>query len=172
MTADIVFTNTSDKITIRSRYLGLDVFGQLKMETDIRGTLPSLASDARVEYGDHEELYTKTQPGTIVSQSSRSYRIVGESNKGYPFTQSIVIDYKSCEFAPDYGEHDTVRLKFSRGLTSYEDNEHIIRFAMNTKIAPLELEDPCIQGRSQCGDHSSCFVEGDDFKCVCNPGYD
>ncbi|XP_012258472.2 nidogen isoform X1 [Athalia rosae] len=172
MTADIVFTNTGDKITIRSRYLGLDVFGQLKMEAEIRGSLPEMAEDARVEYEDHEELYTKTQPGTILSQSSRSYKLIGDTPEvDYPFTQSIVINYQRCEYAPDDGKEDTVRLKFSRGLTSYEAREQIIRFAMNTKVAPLEEEDPCIQGRTHCGDHSSCIVEGDSYKCVCNPGY-
>jgi hypothetical protein len=32
-------------------------------------------------------------------------------------------------------------------------------------------EDPCRSGRSKCGEHSSCLVEGDTFKCVCNPGW-
>ncbi|XP_046738745.1 nidogen isoform X3 [Diprion similis] len=171
MTASIIFTNTSDNVTIFSRYLGLDVFGQLKMEANIRGSLPHLAPDARIEYEDHDELYTKTQPGTIISQSNRSYKLIGESGIEHPFTQSIVITYQPCEYAPNEGEGNTVRLKFSRGLISYEAREQIIRFAMNTKVAPLEEEDPCIEGRSHCGDHSSCIVEGDNYKCVCIPGY-
>lgn len=140
------------------------------MQAEITGSLPYLDEDARIEYDDHEELYTRTQPGTILSQSSRYYRLIGETDIEFPFTQSLVITYQRCDYAPDNEGDDTVRLKFSRGLTSYESKEKIIRFAMNTKVARLEEEDPCIEGRSLCGDHSSCIVEGDDYKCVCNPG--
>ncbi|XP_046419384.1 nidogen isoform X1 [Neodiprion fabricii] len=171
MTASMIFTNTGDNVTITSRYLGLDVFGQLKMETNIRGSLPYFAPEARIEYEDHDELYTKTQPGTIISQTNRSYKLIGESGIEHPFTQSIAITYQPCQYAPNEGEENTVRLKFSRGLISYEAKEQIIRFAMNTKVAPLEEEDPCIKGKFHCGNHSSCIVEGDDYKCICNPGY-
>lgn len=31
--------------------------------------------------------------------------------------------------------------------------------------------DPCEKGRASCGENSACLVEGDSYRCVCNPGY-
>ncbi|XP_012271445.1 nidogen-2 isoform X2 [Orussus abietinus] len=169
-TSELSFTPSGEHLTIRSRYMGLDVFGQLKMEADIKGTIPVLAQDARIDYGDHEEPYTRVQPGTIRSQTTRTYKIIGESDVEHSFNQDQIIVFEECPYEPG-PEEDTTRLKFSRGVTTFEARESIIRFAMNSKVAPLEEEDPCIQGRSSCGVHSSCVVDGDEFKCVCNPGY-
>lgn len=171
-TAELVFPSTGDKVTIRSNYLGLDVFGQLKMEADIKGSVPHLERDTQVDYGDYDELYTRTQAGVIRAQSERTCKLSrgGGDEREIVFMLDQIISYQECPygiFDPDDG---TTRLKFSRGITTYEATEGIIRFAVNTKITPLEEEDPCIQGRQTCGDHSSCVVDGDSFKCVCNTG--
>lgn len=170
-TAELLFPSTGDKVTIRSNYLGLDVFGQLKMEAEIKGTLPQLTRDTRVDYGDYDELYTRAQAGVIRAQSDRicKLNIEGEERE-LSFTQDETIVYNECLFLNVNPEDDTTRLKFFRGVTTYEATEGIIRFAVNTKVTPLEEEDPCIQGRETCTDHSSCVVDGDSFKCVCNPG--
>ncbi|XP_034945839.1 nidogen isoform X2 [Chelonus insularis] len=168
-TAELVF-GTGERITIKSTYLGLDVFGQLKMEADIQGTLPQLPREAKVDYGDHDELYTLSQRGSIRSHSNRFYKLNGDSTE-YPFTLDQSIMYHDCPYDTSTPVDETTKLKFSRGLTTYESREGILRFAMNTKITPLEEEDPCIQGRATCSDHSSCVVDGDDFRCVCNTGY-
>ncbi|XP_063989907.1 nidogen isoform X2 [Diachasmimorpha longicaudata] len=168
-TAELVFDSTGSRITIRSIYLGLDVFGQLKMEADIQGTLPTLPPDSRVDYGDYEEVYTSNRRGALRSHSSRKYKLSGNPTE-YPFSVDQTITYQDCTHVKSSGDN-TTKLKFSRGLTTYEAREGIIRFAMNSKMTPLEEEDPCIQGRETCGEHSSCVVDGDDFRCVCNTGY-
>ncbi|GFX86414.1 nidogen-1 [Trichonephila clavipes] len=33
------------------------------------------------------------------------------------------------------------------------------------------VDDPCKEGRQQCGPNSNCVVEGDSFRCVCSQGY-
>ncbi|XP_014478375.1 PREDICTED: nidogen-2 isoform X2 [Dinoponera quadriceps] len=171
-TAELDFPSTGDKVTIRSNYLGLDVFGQLKMEADIKGTLPYLETNTSVDYGDYDELYTRAQPGVIRTESERTCKLSYNGNeREISFTQDQIITYQECPHAIFDPEDDTTRLKFSRGLTSYEAPEGIIRFAVNTKITPLEEEDPCIQGQETCGIHSSCVVDGDSFKCVCHTGY-
>ncbi|XP_070519131.1 nidogen isoform X2 [Cardiocondyla obscurior] len=172
-TAELNFPSTGDKVTIRSNYLGLDVFGQLKMEAEITGRLPHLERDTKVEYGDYDELYTRAQPGLIRSQSERTCKLSrgGGDEREMTFKLDQIISYQECPYAVFDPEDDTTRLKFFRGVTAYEGTEGIIRFAVNTKTTPLEEEDPCIQGRQTCGDHSSCVVDGDSFKCVCNAGY-
>lgn len=169
-TAELVFTQTNDRVIIKSTYLGLDVFGQLKMEADIQGNLPRLPADARVDYGDHDELYTQNQRGNIRSHSNRFYKLNGETNE-HPFTLDQSIMYHDCPYDASTPAEETMRLKFSRGLTTFESREGILRFAMNTKMTQMEEEDPCIQGRATCGAYSSCVVDGDEFRCVCNSGY-
>ncbi|XP_072765184.1 nidogen isoform X3 [Anoplolepis gracilipes] len=172
-TAELVFPSTGDKVTIRSNYLGLDVFGQLKMEADIKGTVPHLERDTRMDCGDFDELYTRAQSGVIRAQSERTCKLLhGDGDeREIAFTLDQIISYQECPYGIFDPEDDTTRLKFFRGVITYEATEGIIRFAINTKITPLEEEDPCIQGRQTCGDHSSCVIDGDSFKCVCNTGY-
>ncbi|XP_031368253.1 nidogen isoform X4 [Apis dorsata] len=171
-TAELTFPSTGDKVTIRSNYLGLDVFGQLKMQAQIEGTLPQLGRDTDLDYGDYDELYTRVQTGVIRSRAERICKLTeGGESRELDFIQDETIYYNECPYLTVEPEDDTTRLKFFRGVTTYEATEGIIRFAVNTKVAPLEEEDPCIQGRETCGDHSSCVVDGDSFKCVCNPGY-
>lgn len=31
--------------------------------------------------------------------------------------------------------------------------------------------DPCLAGRSQCTEYSSCVVDNESFRCICNPGF-
>lgn len=172
-TAELSFPSTGDVATIRSKYLGLDVFGQLKMEAEISGTVPNLERDTKVDYGDYDELYTRAQPGLIRSQSERTVKITRAGDDGereIAFNLDQTINYQECPYAMFDPDEDTTRLKFFRGITNYEDTEGIIRFAVNTKTTPLEEEDPCIEGRKTCGAHSSCVVDGDSFRCVCNPG--
>lgn len=65
-----------------------------------------------------------------------------------------------------------MKIKFSSGQISYENKEGIARIALTAKVTPLEMENPCIQGKHTCMAHSSCVVEEDDFKCVCDAGYE
>lgn len=170
-TTDITFTTTGDKVKIQSNFMGLDVFGQLKLEVEIMGSVPKLPSTARVDFIDYDEVYTKSSPGTIRAHQTRTNKLIS-GNSDYPFTQDQLIVYQECPYMPFKSQGESARFKFSRGVVNYEATEGIVRFAVNTKVAPLEEEDPCVQGRASCGQHSSCVVEGDEFRCICNPGYD
>ncbi|XP_069687047.1 nidogen [Periplaneta americana] len=167
-TADITFPQSGHKVTIRQHYYGLDVFDQLRMDTEIRGTLPTIAIGKRIQIADYEEQYTSTSPGLILSQSSLKFQLDGTPVDN-PFSIEQVIRYNECQFSPK--NISTFRLKVTRNFISYEAHEKIIRYAMTNKVTPLGDEDPCRTGRSKCGEHSSCLVEGDTFRCVCNPGY-
>lgn len=167
-TADITFPQTGHKVTIRQLYFGLDVFDQLRMEAEIRGTLPTIPIGKKIQIGDYEEQYTRTAPGLILSQSSLKFQLDG-SPVDNPFNVEQVIRYSECLYSPK--NVSTYRLKVARNFISYESREKIIRYAMTNKVTPLGDEDPCRSGRSKCGEHSSCLVEGDTFRCVCNPGY-
>lgn len=49
-TATLTFLNTSQIVKIKQKYLGLDVFDQLRLEADIEGDIPSLPEEAKVNY--------------------------------------------------------------------------------------------------------------------------
>ncbi|XP_051169856.1 nidogen isoform X3 [Leptopilina boulardi] len=168
-TAELRFSSSGHEVTIRSYFMGQDVFGQLKVNVEVKGTIPQLENDARIEFTDYDELLTRVNSGSIRSNSEKIYKLIGIAGD-YKYTLDQIFTYSECLYASQ-AEQETTRLKFSRGVITYEGREGIIRYAMNSKIAPLEEEDPCIQGRSTCSEHSSCIVDGDDFKCVCNPGF-
>lgn len=167
-TADVTFPATGHKVTIRQNYFGLDVFDQLRMETEIHGTLPTIPVGKKIQIGDYGEQYTRTAPGLIVSHSSLKFQWDGNPLDNL-FNVEQVIRYSECIYSPK--NISTYRLKVARNFISYEAREKIIRYAMTSKVTPLSDEDPCKSGRSKCGEHSSCLTEGDSFRCVCNPGY-
>lgn len=62
-TADITFQDTGDKITVIQRYSGLDVFDQLRMDAQVRGSLPIIPRDLKLQLADYEEQYTSSERG-------------------------------------------------------------------------------------------------------------
>lgn len=49
-TSTITYLNTSQVVKVSQKFLGLDVFDQLKVEINIEGDIPTLPPDARVSY--------------------------------------------------------------------------------------------------------------------------
>lgn len=171
-TVVIAFPNTNQKVLVRQKYLGLDVFDQLRIEVDIQGELPILPEDSKVTINEYQEQYTLTKPGVVQSTSAHihTYKDLDGNDvvTQYTVDQSIVFDY--CKHDP-IPEGSTWRLKVGRNFISYEAREQIIRFGLSNKISPLGDFDPCEEGRSTCGPNSACVVENDSFRCVCNPGF-
>jgi len=66
-TADITFPATGHKVTIHQSYFGLDVFDQLRMAAEIRGTIPAIPVGKKIQIGDYGEQYTRTAPGMYVT---------------------------------------------------------------------------------------------------------
>nr|CAD7444676.1 unnamed protein product [Timema bartmani] len=174
-TADISFPLTGNDVVIRQRYLGLDVFDQLKMEAEIQGSLPTIPLGTKIQIPDYEEQYTRTEPGVMVAKSSLIYRLDGVPVDN-PFTVEQTVRFSECPHVPL--NVTTVRLKVARNFISYEGRESIIRYAMTDKVTlssgrehDRQDFDPCKEGRSKCGEHSFCRVEGNSFSCACNQGF-
>ncbi|XP_028136673.1 nidogen [Diabrotica virgifera virgifera] len=170
--ATVTFLNTSQTVRLKQKYLGLDVFDQLRLEADIQGDIPLLPDESRVSIDEYQEEYTRTAPGVIQMTSQRVLRVLNpkgdETVQYYTVDQNFVFDY--CKFA-NISVGDTWKLKVGKNFISYESREQIIRFGLSNKITPLGDFDPCEEGRSQCSQNSACVVDNDSFRCVCNPGY-
>ena len=170
-TADIWFPATGDRVTVNQEYLGHDVFDQITLETDVRGSLPVILAGIKLEITDYDEQYTLVEPGHIRSESTRTFtnKVTGEK---YEQKVSQSFTFNTCRFAPPAIDAITPStLKVSKNYLGYEVRENIVRYGMSNKIYPLGEEDPCIVGRNSCGPHSSCVVQGNSFACVCETGF-
>lgn len=170
-TADVFFPSTGDRVKINQEYQGHDVFDQVILDADIRGTVPVILNGAKLELTEYEEQYSFIEPGLIRSESTRTFtnKLTGER---YDQKVSQTFTFIACRFAPPTEEDSTpLTLKVAKTYLGYEVKENIVRYGMSNKITPLGQEDPCIQGRSYCGENSICVVQGDSFRCVCQSGY-
>lgn len=137
-TAIITFTNTNHKVLIRQKYLGLDVFDQLRLEVEIQGELPHLPEEAKVTINEYQEQYTLTKPGVVQSSSSHIHTYTDIDGKEvvtpYTIDQTFIFDYCKYDAVP---VDSTWRLKVGRNFISYESREQIIRFGLSNKVTPL-----------------------------------
>lgn len=132
-TANINFNGVS--IIVRHRYLGLDVFDQMKLEVDIQGNIPVISDQAKVDLMDFEEQFTITKPGVILSQATHSF-IHGENREELRYKIDHMIEYTFCKYA-DAPQSSSWKMKDSKNYINYEKREQILRFGMSTKAAPL-----------------------------------
>lgn len=170
-TAEVFFPSTGDRVTINQEYQGHDVFDQVILDADIRGTVPAILSGTKLELTEYEEHYSFTEPGLIRSESSRTFtnKVTDER---YEQKVSQTFTFNACRFSPPSDEDSTpLTLRVAKTYLGYEIKDNIVRYGMSNKITPLGQEDPCIQGRNYCGEHSVCVVQADSFRCVCQSGF-
>ncbi|XP_013179565.1 PREDICTED: nidogen-1 [Papilio xuthus] len=169
--ADIFFPDTGDRLTVYQEYLGHDVFDQITLEADVRGTIPVVAPGTKLDISEYEEQYTLVELGVLRSDSSRTFtnKVTGEK---YEQRVSQTFTFNSCRYHPP-SEDDTTSstLKVAKNYLGYESRENIVRYGTSNKIVALGKEDPCIEGKNSCGPHSTCVVQGDTFACVCQSGF-
>ncbi|KAL0266614.1 UNVERIFIED_CONTAM: hypothetical protein PYX00_009108 [Menopon gallinae] len=167
-TATITYPQTGHQLVLRQKFTGLDVFQQLQMSADIKGDVPNIPIGSKIIIKDYDEQYTKLGPGSLLAVSTLIFQLEGVMiDNTYRIEQNI--QYSECEQSPV--AESPFKLRVARNYIGYEE-ENIIRYAMNNKVTPIGVdEDPCREGKSQCGRYSTCLAEGDTFRCVCNPGY-
>lgn len=137
-TATITFLNSSKQIIIKQKYLGLDVYDQLRLETDVNGELPHIPANAHVEINEYTEDYTMSSPGVLLSTSTHHLSYFNEENEEerlhYTVDQSFLFDY--CKYEPQ-PTGTTWKLKVGRNYIKYEGKDQIVRFGISNKIVPI-----------------------------------
>ncbi|KAI9561912.1 hypothetical protein GHT06_012874 [Daphnia sinensis] len=170
-TTTMDFPQSGHRVVIEQRFHGVDVFNYLRMSIHVFGTVPSIPHGSKIEISDYEEEHHKTGLGEFRSASRRAFRIEG-SSLDIPFSVDHVIHFEECPFA-SLDNTTVLKLKVARNFVTYDARELIVRFAMTTKISPLqETEDPCLKGQASCVPNSVCIAEKDTFRCVCSKGYE
>lgn len=170
-TADVFFPSTKDRVTINQEFLGHDVFDQITLDSDIRGTVPFLPTGTKLELAEYEESFSFVEAGLIRSESTRIFvnKITGEK---YNQVVTQTFSFNPCRFAPPLEEDIApITLRISKNYLGYETRDNIVRYGSSNKISPLGQEDPCVEGRNTCGPHSTCLVTGSSFTCVCQTGF-
>lgn len=135
--ATIFFTNTSQKVNVRQKFLGLDVFDQLRLETDVQGEIPILPEDSQISISEYQEQYTLTAPGIVQSSSSHffTYDAHGQQvTQLYRVDQNFMFNFCKFEHTP---VGTTWRLKVGRNFIAFDKKERIIRYGLSNKIGPL-----------------------------------
>ncbi|KAJ8969010.1 hypothetical protein NQ317_007371 [Molorchus minor] len=175
-TATITFLNTSQIVRIKQKFLGLDVFDQLRLTADIQGNIPKLPIDSQIIVDEYEEQYTVTSPGILQMTSHRTFDysdIDGEKiTLHYKVDQTFIFDY--CKF-----RNSTVgvtwKLNVGKNFISYESREQIIRYGLGNKIAPLGGEHLTTTHVRRADPNAAKTVgvssKTTPFRCVCNPGF-
>ncbi|ODM99647.1 Nidogen-1 [Orchesella cincta] len=171
-TADINFFQTGQKVQVHQSFLGLDVFSHMRVDTRLHGSLPLVPVGKSIEIVDLKMEFTRVAPGTIRSRSSHTYRVEGTSVDN-PFSLVQTIEYNECPWAaPVPPELDTTTMKVGKNYIVYDSTQGIGRYAITSTITPVDGNDPCKENKDKCGPNSSCVVEGDNFRCICNLGYE
>ncbi|KAF6207786.1 hypothetical protein GE061_016234 [Apolygus lucorum] len=153
-------------IRIRQVYQGADAFDQIRVDVDVSGRMPEYSLDLGLKHPEYEEIYTKTGPGEYRSTNTHKYQLNSGETKDVEVDQTIQFK-ENC-----HSEQETTpqRIVSNRNYITYK--EPILRIAGFHRLGggPV-LQDPCIEGKAQCVANSSCLVDGDSFKCVCNNGF-
>ncbi|KAL1109917.1 hypothetical protein AAG570_014151 [Ranatra chinensis] len=161
--------DTNHRILVKQRYLGLDVYDQLKMESEVTGTLPFLEQGTVLKMPDFQAWFSKISSGVFRSQSEHVVQIEN-STVTFLFQKDETIEFN--EYCSDANQDFVnLRLKSARNFILFDTKEGILRFSSTNKVSKSSgIEDPCIEGHAKCVANSSCIAQEDTFKCVCNPG--
>ncbi|XP_064599623.1 nidogen-1-like isoform X3 [Liolophura sinensis] len=164
----VVRYQSGEEVTIRQMFYGHDALNNMRMDTFITGSLPSIPVDKAITVDDFKEEYRRVSPGLVKSSSSRTYRV---DDVAFRYSWEQEITYKECTYDSTRAYRDTLRLSVSRNFVVYDPRERIVRYAMTSRISVLTGNDPCADADQKCGPNSDCIPQGDNFKCECRPGY-
>ncbi|KAK7069005.1 Calcium ion binding [Halocaridina rubra] len=171
-TVEVNFPQTGHNVIVQQRFKGLDVFNNVQVDTHVVGSVPTVPIGSKIEMDAFNEEFTRVKPGQLRARSGRVFRLKGQTIDT-PFNVETTIDYDECQWRPRPLDQNTLRLKVAENIfIQYDAPEQIVRFALSAKVAPLEEVDPCLEGRQECGQNSQCVVDGDEYRCVCERGYE
>ncbi|XP_073972916.1 nidogen isoform X4 [Rhodnius prolixus] len=168
-TADITFDDYY-RVNIKQKYTGLNLFDHIRMEAEVHGTLPNIPRDIQIDMPDFNELYTRT--GTEEYRSNSRHEIkLGNGEVHTMAVDQTINFFEHCRAAEE--DMPTIKMESVKNYINYEKDQSILRFASFNKIfrGSEKSDDPCIEGRKECVANSSCLVEGDGYRCVCNSGF-
>lgn len=174
-TVDIEFIQTGDRVTIFERFLGPDLFNNLRVAIDIRGSLPKILPGSKLELTefiyDYKVQQVHREKVILKSKATRKYKT--ENVLETPFTIEQSISYNQCPHRTLDERPQPFRLETTKNFVVFDSGPQsaVVRFSGAYKTLTALNEDPCTTSRLNCVQHSSCKVEANTPRCICDRGF-
>lgn len=174
-TVDIEFPQTGDRVTINERFLGPDIYNNLKVAIEIRGSLPKIVPGPRLELTefiyDYKIHQTLRERVVLRSKSARKYKL--ENGLEQPFNIEQSISYNQCPFRTLDEMPKPFRLETTKNFAVFDSGTEmsVVRFSGAYKTLAALDEDPCTTSQLTCVKYSSCVVDSNIPRCFCDRGF-
>lgn len=157
-TTSLRFESTNDELVILQKFNGLNVWDQLAVDISIRGSMPSVAAGATIQYPDVSDEFVYRSENRIRSLGNSKIMVDGQ-NIAYTIEQSIEFD--KCPYADNDGGVDLspVFSKVSKITAQYQERETALRIGMINKVVRDTPVNPCTDGSATCGTNSICIPD-------------
>ncbi|KAM7305145.1 nidogen-1 isoform X2 [Ixodes scapularis] len=135
-TAEVRFKQTGHQVTIHEHYLGVDVFNMMKVNVEVRGSLPTISQGSKVTVDDYSQDFDHVSPGVVKAHLSNQFSLEGSSLPvEYTVDQTIV--FSDCPHAP-VGKKGLQRVQVGRNFIDLDTKDGIVRYAQTTKVSPVD----------------------------------
>ncbi|XP_048830880.1 nidogen-2-like isoform X2 [Brienomyrus brachyistius] len=177
--AEVIFYPGNQRLTIIQTAQGFSPESYIRMDTRIHGKMPFIVSGAKVEIEPYKEVY-QYYPSLVTSSSVHKYKVVSAEMGSEMFSYQLYqnITFHECQHGPQTNPKSQ-QLNVERVFVTYIKEEHIMRYAITSKVGPVTgkapepvLLNPCHAGMHNCDAKAQCLPgEGMHFQCQCSTGY-
>lgn len=177
---EVTFVKDGHRVTIEETFQGLSFDNIVRMQTIIRGSLPTISPHFRLQIPEYVNVFYQIRPGELRSNSSQQLQFVSENDSRYRNTESPlepltynVLQYIRFELNPCDEDllDDPYKVIVSRASVRADERTTPGRVHMHAEVdirVGKLAADPC--DTADCGD-ALCVPNGDaDYRCLCDQG--
>lgn len=157
-TTSLRFESTNEELIILQKFDGLNVWDQLSVDISIRGSLPSVAAGASIQYPDVSDELVYRSENRISSLGNSKISVDGQD---IPYTIEQTIEFDKCPYATNDRVVDLSPAfsKVSKITAQYQDRETALRIGMLNKVVRDTPINRCTDGSATCGANSICIPD-------------
>lgn len=128
------------------------------MDINIRGSLPSVAAGATIQYFDVSDELVYRSENRINSLGSSKISVDGQD---IPYTIEQTIEFDKCPYASNDRAVDLSPAfsKISKITAQYQERETALRIGMINKVVRDTPINRCTDGSATCGANSICIPD-------------
>lgn len=158
-TTSLHFESTNDELIILQKFDGLNVWDQLSVDINIRGSLPSIAAGATIQYPDVSDEFVYRSENRMRSLGNSKISVNGQD---IAYTIEQTIEFEKCAHADNAdGAEDLSPIfsKVSKITSQYQERETALRIGMINKVVRDTPVNRCTDGSATCGANSICIPD-------------
>ncbi|XP_069712857.1 nidogen-2 isoform X3 [Phaenicophaeus curvirostris] len=173
---EVTFYPGEEKVHITQTAEGLGPDNYLNLKTHIQGQVPFVPEDVTVHITPYKELYHYSSSAAVTSSTQREYILAaGTANQTLSYRLRQNVTFSGCPYAHLPARQ---RLSVARAFALYDSQEHVLRYALASRIAPAPdgaetpQVSPCHDGTHACEAPARCQPgAGMEYTCECAAGY-